>query len=201
MSKIILASNNPKKLKELQQLLDPLTYSVISQKELGIESVAETGLTFVENALLKARHAAAVSGLPALADDSGLSVDSLQGAPGLYSARYAGEFATDEQNNTKLIAALGELAPPYTARYHCAIVYLQYPNDPIPLIVEGTWEGEMVLSPQGHHGFGYDPLFYVPSEQCTAAELTARQKEQLSHRGQAIRKLITAIKNKESIHG
>ncbi len=188
--KIVLASNNAKKLKEMQTLLEPLQVTLITQATLDVPEAEETGLTFVENALIKARHASALTGLPAIADDSGLAVDCLNGAPGIYSARYAGENAKDAENNAKLLAAIKNQSTPITARYYCAIVYLRSAQDPTPLITQGSWEGEIIQQPQGDGGFGYDPLFYLPHLNCTAAQLTAEKKAQLSHRGKALAELI-----------
>nr|WP_295440606.1 RdgB/HAM1 family non-canonical purine NTP pyrophosphatase [uncultured Thiodictyon sp.] len=187
---IVLASNNPGKVREFSQLLADARIRVISQAETGAPEVAETGLTFVENAILKARHAAAHSGLAALADDSGIEVDALHGAPGIYSARYAGAGATDADNLKKLLHELDAVADgERTARYQCVLVYLRHPQDPTPLICQGTWEGLILRAPRGEQGFGYDPIFLVPTHGCTAAELDPAEKNRLSHRGQALRQL------------
>lgn len=194
MQTIILASSNQAKLRELQDLLDTQQAEFRPQQSLNIPDAIEDGLSFVENALIKARHAARLSGLPALADDSGLAIDALGGAPGIYSARYA-DTAGDRQsrdaaNNQKVLEALAELADTERrARFHCVIVLLRHAEDPVPLICHGVWEGLILHAPRGTHGFGYDPLFYVPSEGCSAAELSAERKQALSHRGQALRQL------------
>jgi XTP/dITP diphosphohydrolase len=194
MKPMVLASNNPGKLREFAQILSTFDYEVIPQSQVQVPEVAETGLSFVENALIKARQAAQHTGLPAIADDSGIEVDALQGAPGIYSARFAGVGASDEDNNRLLLAKLANIpAIQRTARYHCVIVYMHHPNDPMPLICQGTWEGHIVLEPRGENGFGYDPLFYVPTHHCTSAELAPAIKNQLSHRGQALQALHRAI--------
>ena len=197
MQKIVLASNNKGKVRELGQMLSSLGMEVLPQSEFGVGEVEETGLTFVENAILKARHAAKVSGLPAIADDSGLEVDVLNGAPGIYSARFAGQDANDEENLQKLLADLKEVPDEQrTARFQCLLVYMRHANDPTPLICQGTWEGIITREPRGENGFGYDPIFYVAAHQCTSAQLTPEQKNQLSHRGQALQKLLNNLKNK-----
>jgi XTP/dITP diphosphohydrolase len=193
MTKIVLASSNKHKIKELSALLAPLKIELISQAALGISDVEETGLSFVENALLKARHASRLANLPALADDSGLVVPALNGAPGIYSARYAGAHASSEENIKKLLDAIKDV--PETGRaadFYCSLTLFQYPTDPTPLIAEGRWQG-MIVAPEGQRGFGYDPVFYVPSENKTAAQLTPERKNQLSHRGQAIRSLLAQL--------
>ncbi len=191
---IVLATGNAGKLREIRALLTPLAFTVVPQGELGISDVAETGLTFVENALIKARHAAQHSGLPALADDSGLAVDALRGAPGIYSARYAGPHASDADNNQKLLQELAHTPDEQrTARYHCVLVYLRHAADPTPLICHGQWQGKILHAPQGNGGFGYDPLFFVPDEQCSAAELSAARKNAISHRGQALQELLRQL--------
>ena len=191
---IVLASNNPGKVREFAQLLVGLGHEVRPQSEFDVPEVEETGLTFVENALLKARNAAHHAGLPALADDSGLEVDALNGAPGIYSARYAGGGASDRANLEKLLADIQHV--PETgrgARFQCVLVYLRHALDPTPLICQGTWEGRILHAPQGTQGFGYDPIFYVPSHGCSSAELPPETKNLLSHRGQALRKLVAAL--------
>ncbi len=193
-SAIVLASNNPGKVREFAQLLASLQREVRPQSEFGVSEVEETGLTFVENALLKARNAAHHAGLPALADDSGLEVDALNGAPGIYSARYAGNGATDRANLEKLLANIKHLPEAERgARFQCVLVYLRHALDPTPLIFQGTWEGRILHAPQGTQGFGYDPIFYVLSHGCSSAELPPETKNQLSHRGQALRKLVAAL--------
>ena len=187
--KMVLATGNAHKVREIRGFL-PGDVELVIQTELDIPSPEETGLTFVENAIIKARNAAAFSGMPAIADDSGLAVDYLAGAPGIYSSRYAGIDATDADNNAKLLEALDGVPPEQRrARFHCIIVMLRHPGDPVPLIAQGSWEGEIMSAPRGRNGFGYDPLFYVPSMNCSAAELPAEKKNQLSHRGQALRQL------------
>ncbi|MFO8025176.1 XTP/dITP diphosphatase [Thiohalophilus sp.] len=194
MQRIVLASNNPGKVREIDQMLAGIDMQVLPQSQFNAGEVDETGLTFVENAILKARNAAQHAGLPAIADDSGLEVDALDGAPGIYSARYAGPGASDEQNLLKLLADLKDVPEPErAARFQCLLVYLRHANDPTPLICQGTWEGLITREPQGDNGFGYDPVFYVPDQHCTAAQLPAETKNRLSHRGQALRQLVTAL--------
>jgi XTP/dITP diphosphohydrolase len=184
--KIVLASGNPGKLREFRTLFNSSGIELLAQSVFGVPSIEETGLSFVENALLKARNASLHSGLPALADDSGIEVDALAGAPGIYSARYAGIQASDEDNNRKLLADLETVADARrSARYQCVIVYLRHAKDPMPVICQGTWEGRIARDYKGDGGFGYDPLFYLPERGCTAAELTAEEKNRISHRGQA----------------
>jgi XTP/dITP diphosphohydrolase len=192
MKKLVLASNNAKKMKELNALLAPLGFEIIPQGQLGIPEAEEPHCTFVENALAKARHAAEHSGLPALADDSGLCVAALGGAPGVYSARYAGEPKSDARNNTKLLADLAGQSD-RRAHFACVLVLVRSANDPQPIIAEGEWHGEILDAQRGAEGFGYDPLFYVPTHCQTAAELDAAIKNQLSHRGQAMQKLIARL--------
>jgi XTP/dITP diphosphohydrolase len=194
MTEIVLASNNPGKVREIGQMLADLELQVLPQSAFNIEEVEETGLSFVENAIIKARHAAAESGLPAIADDSGLEVDALNGAPGIYSARYAGPGASDAQNLQKLLAGLENVPEAQrTARFQCLLVYMRHAQDPTPLICQGTWEGRITFEPRGDSGFGYDPVFFVPSHNCTSAELAPEVKNQLSHRGQALRLLVAAL--------
>lgn len=192
---LVLASGNAGKLKEFNQLLAPLGLDVRPQADFGVHDVEETGLTFVENALLKAREASRVSGLPALADDSGLEVDALSGAPGIYSARYAGEPKSDQRNNEKLLAALNDCAEGQrTGRYWCVLVYLRHPADPVPVIVQHSWEGELLAHPRGEGGFGYDPLFWLPDQGMSVAELPSDLKNRLSHRGRALQGLVDILK-------
>ncbi|MCC9001593.1 MAG: XTP/dITP diphosphatase [Candidatus Competibacter sp.] len=187
MRKIVLATANPGKLRELQAVLAGLDFEIVPQSAFGVPEVEETGLTFIENALLKARNAAFYTGLPALADDSGLAVDALGGVPGIYSARYAGAGAGDRANIGKLLAELdGVPAERRTARFVCVLALLHHPADPTPLICQGSWEGTILTEPRGEGGFGYDPIFFVPGEQRTAAELEPAVKNQISHRGQAL---------------
>ena len=194
MKQIVLASNNPGKVREIGQMLADLDLEILPQSTFNIEEVEETGLSFVENAILKARHATAKSGLPAIADDSGLEVDALNGAPGIYSARYAGAGATDAQNLQKLLAELEKVPQEQrTARFQCLMIYMRHAQDPTPLICQGTWEGRITFEPRGESGFGYDPVFFVPTHHCTSAELTPAVKNKLSHRGQALRRLVAAL--------
>ncbi len=193
MQKIVLASNNAKKLKELSALLTPLGIQLIPQGELGVPEAEEPHHTFLENALAKARHAAQLTGLPALADDSGLCVKALGGAPGVQSARYAGEPKSDTRNNEKLLAALTGVAD-RRAHFVSLLVLVRHGDDPQPLVAEGEWHGEIIDQYRGEGGFGYDPLFYVPAEKATAAELSAEVKNRLSHRGQAMARLLERLK-------
>lgn len=187
---IVLASSNAGKVREINQLLEGTGIRVMPQSAFGVPDVEETGLTFVENAILKARHAARHTGLAAIADDSGLEVDALEGAPGIRSARYAGAGASDADNLKKLLADLdGVPQPERGARFQCVLVYLRHPGDPTPLVCQGTWEGSILEAPRGEHGFGYDPVFWVPSHGCSSAELEPQTKNRLSHRGQALRQL------------
>ena len=190
MDRIVLASGNKGKLAELRELFGDLGISLIAQGELGVQDADETGLTFVENALLKARHAAAVTGLPALADDSGLIVDALDGAPGLYSARYAGSPTDDATNNAKLLHDLRDVpSERRSARFHAVLVLLRHPADPQPLIAEGSWEGRIIDAPRGSNGFGYNPVFLDPRHGLSAAEMAPDLKNRISHRAQALSKL------------
>jgi len=194
MSRVILASNNRGKVREFNELLADFHLQVVPQAELGVPEAEETGLTFVENAILKARNAAAHAGLPAIADDSGLEVDALRGAPGIRSARYAGPGASDRANLDRVLAELAAVPEAErTARFQCLIVHLAHAEDPTPIICQGTWEGRITEVPKGESGFGYDPVFFVPDRGCTAAELPAATKNAISHRGQALRKLVKAL--------
>lgn len=195
MQKIVLASGNKGKVKELQQMLSPFDIDIVPQSEFNVSEVAETGTTFVENAIIKARHAAKVTGLPAIADDSGLEVDYLKGAPGIYSSRYSGSGATDQSNIDKLLAALeGVPDAQRTARFQCVLVYMSHEADPTPVICQGSWEGSITQTQQGSNGFGYDPVFMVPEHGVCSAELTPQQKNALSHRGKALAQLVEAFK-------
>ncbi|HAI69546.1 MAG TPA: non-canonical purine NTP pyrophosphatase, RdgB/HAM1 family [Gammaproteobacteria bacterium] len=194
MKTIVLASGNPGKLREFAQILSEFHLDVVPQSQFNVPDVPETGLSFVENALIKARNAAQYTSLPAMSDDSGIEIDALNGAPGIYSARFAGAEATDDDNNALLLEKLkGVPNEQRTARYHCVIVYMQHANDPMPLICQGTWEGRILHEPRGQNGFGYDPFFYVPTHHCAAAQLPSEVKNQLSHRGQALRALQSAL--------
>ncbi len=192
--RIVLASGNAGKLREFSELLNEWHCEVVPQSNFSVPEVAETGKSFVENALLKAHAAAHHCGLPAIADDSGICVDALDGAPGIYSARYAGEGASDEDNNRKLLEELAAKGPVNrSARFHCALVYLRHWQDPNPLICEATWEGTILTAPEGSEGFGYDPLFFVAEEGCSSAQLERAHKNRISHRGQALQMLLKAL--------
>ncbi len=194
MQKIVLATGNPGKVAELSAMLAPLSLEIVPQTELSVPDADETGLTFVENAIIKARHAAKLTGLPAIADDSGLAVDALGGAPGIYSARYAGQSATDSDNIAKLLQALTDVPTNQRqAQFHCVLVYLRHAEDPTPLIAHGVWQGEITLNTQGDGGFGYDPIFFVPALNCTSAELSKAEKAQVSHRGKALQLLLAQL--------
>jgi len=191
---LVLASSNPGKVREINQMLAGLDLSVVPQSDFKVIDAEETGLTFIENALLKARNATRHTGLPAIADDSGIEVDYLNGAPGIYSARYAGKNASDEQNLRRLLDDLvGIPEAERTARFQCLMVYLRHEFDPTPIICQGTWEGRILLEPRGANGFGYDPIFFVPTHDCSSAELPPEVKNKLSHRGQALRLLVAAL--------
>ncbi|MBL8511798.1 MAG: RdgB/HAM1 family non-canonical purine NTP pyrophosphatase [Betaproteobacteria bacterium] len=198
MPNVIIASGNPGKLREFAALLQPLQLTAIPQAQLNISEAEEPHSTFVENALAKARHAARLGGMPALADDSGICVPALGGAPGVYSARYAGPPKSDQRNNQKLVDSLRGQAD-RRAYYVCVLVYLCSADDPTPLIAEGEWWGEIIETPRGEGGFGYDPYFYLPEFGCTAAELPAEQKNRISHRGQALAALATKIATRTSL--
>lgn len=194
MQKVVLATGNPGKVRELAHLLADFGLEVVAQTELGVDDADETGLTFIENAILKARHAAQITGLPAVADDSGLAVDFLGGAPGIYSARYSGEGATDQKNLEKLLDALKDVPEGQRqAQFHCVLVYTRHAEDPTPLVCHGSWAGEIIRAPAGEGGFGYDPIFYVPALGKTAAELTREEKSAVSHRGLALAQLLQAM--------
>lgn len=193
--KLVLASNNAKKLKELREILTPLGWELVPQGELDVPEAEEPHCTFVENALAKARHAAALTGLPALADDSGICIDAFGGAPGVLSARYAGEPKSDARNNEKLLAELGKLAGKDTRRghYYCVLVFVRAADDPQPIIAEGEWHGEVLEAPRGDGGFGYDPLFLIPELGQSVAEIAAAEKNRRSHRGQALARLVERL--------
>ena len=193
LKKLVIASNNQGKLREIGELFAPLAIEVVPQSEYAVSEADEPHGTFVENALAKARHASRCSGLPALADDSGICVSALGGAPGVNSARYAGEPKSDERNNQKLVAALQNQTD-RRAYYYCVIVLVRHAGDPQPIIVDGSWHGEIIDQPRGTGGFGYDPYFYLLEFGKTSAELTAGQKNQISHRGQALAHLVEILR-------
>ncbi|ASG02679.1 XTP/dITP diphosphatase [Vibrio anguillarum] len=199
MKKIVLATGNQGKVREMADLLVDFGFDVVAQTELNVPEAEETGTTFIENAIIKARHAAKITGLPAIADDSGLEVDYLQGAPGIYSARYAGENASDQQNLEKLLAAMeGVPDEQRTARFHCVLVFMRHENDPTPLVCHGTWQGRILHQAHGSNGFGYDPIFFVPEDNCASAELLPARKKQLSHRGKALKMLFKTLNEQNS---
>ncbi|GGF74603.1 XTP/dITP diphosphatase [Alteromonas lipolytica] len=192
-AKVVLATGNAGKVKEFASLFAPLNIEVVPQSEFNVSSVPETGTTFVENAIIKARHAAKETGLPAIADDSGLVVDALNGAPGIYSARYAGEEASDSDNIERLLAELGDDNSARAAHFQCVLVMMRHGDDPIPFISEGQWHGSITRKQHGQGGFGYDPVFYVDEFKCTAAELDKAQKNAVSHRGKAMQQLLNQL--------
>lgn len=193
--KIVLASSNTGKLNEFQLLLKDSGFEIAAQSEFAVPDIEETGLTFVENAILKARNASKHSGLPAIADDSGIEVDALNGAPGIYSARFSGEDATDTRNNEMLLEKLTGLSKiQRSARYQCILVYMEHAEDPTPLICHGSWEGHILTAPIGTNGFGYDPLFFVPTHNCSSAQLSKDVKNSISHRAVAMQKLLLELK-------
>ncbi len=195
MEKIVLATGNKKKVEELNSLLANQNIQVVPQSEFNVDSVPETGTTFVENAIIKARHAARVTGLPAIADDSGIEVDALLGRPGVYSARYAGEDASDQANLDKLLDEMNGVPKILrSARYWCVLVYMRHADDPTPIICQASWEGQIATEPSGENGFGYDPIFFLPENNCTAAQLDPESKNMLSHRGKALVQLAKALK-------
>jgi XTP/dITP diphosphohydrolase len=193
---LVLASGNAGKLRELTAMLEPLGWSVRPQSDWSVPEAVEDGLSFIENALIKARHASRLTGLPALGDDSGLAVDALDGAPGIYSARYAGEHADDKANNRKLLQAL-ESVPDESrsAHFYCAMAAVRHAEDPAPLLAIGKWDGQILFAPSGEGGFGYDPLFGVPGANCSSAELAPEVKNRLSHRGKALAALVEQLKS------
>lgn len=196
MNKIVLASGNKGKLREFAELLAPLEIEVVPQSEFDVPEAEETGLSFVENAIIKARNACEHTGLPAIADDSGIEVDYLLGAPGIYSARFAGENTSDQDNLNALLTALtGVPDRERAARYQCLLVMMRHSKDPTPLICQADWQGRILHAPMGDGGFGYDPIFWVPELQCTAAQLSSAQKHAISHRGKAIRKFIEELQH------
>ena len=192
--KVVLATSNQGKLREFERLFSNSGLEVQPQSKFNIPDAIEDGLSFVENALIKARHASRLSGLPAIADDSGLEVDHLKGAPGIYSSRFAGDNSTDEENISKLLLALDGIHPSdRSARYQCIIVLIEHANDPTPVIAQGCWEGSVAIQPKGSHGFGYDPIFYLPKFECTSAELEHEVKNKISHRSKAMKELINKL--------
>ena len=192
--KWVLATGNQGKVKEMSELLNSFSIEVLPQSQFNVPDVPETGTTFVENAIIKARHASKLTGLPAIADDSGLEVDFLNGQPGIYSARYAGEAATDRENIDKLLSKLVGINPEQRkARFQCVLVYMRHELDPTPIICQGTWEGSITEQVMGEQGFGYDPIFWVESEQSTSAQLTKQRKSELSHRGKALTQLVNLL--------
>ncbi|MCC2525079.1 XTP/dITP diphosphatase [Vibrio coralliilyticus] len=196
--KIVLATGNQGKVREMADLLADFGFDVVAQSEFNVSEVAETGTTFIENAIIKARHAAKETGLAAIADDSGLEVDFLKGAPGIYSARYAGEDASDQQNLEKLLDAMqGVPQEQRTARFHCVLVLMRHELDPTPIVCHGKWEGHILTEAQGDNGFGYDPVFFVPEDNCASAELEPTRKKQLSHRGKALKQLFATLSEQQ----
>ncbi len=194
MKQVVLASSNKGKLREFSQLLAHVDMDIIPQSQFNTVEVPEDGLSFVENAIIKARNASKQAGLPAIADDSGIEVDVLKGAPGIYSARFAGPKASDQDNVNKLLADLKAVDEvKRSARFQCVIVYIRHENDPTPIICQGTWEGTILKQASGDNGFGYDPVFSVPGENCSAAELSSEIKNSLSHRGQALKQLLEKL--------
>lgn len=195
MNKIVLATGNKGKVAELATMLAPLNIDVVAQSEFNVPEVAETGTTFVENAIIKARHAAKITGLPAIADDSGLEVDALNGAPGIYSARFAGEDASDQDNIDLLLKKLeGEATR--SARFWCVLVLMRHEHDPTPIICQASWEGQIVTEQDGENGFGYDPVFFVPELGMTSANLSKQEKNAISHRGKALAQLLATLKER-----
>ena len=197
MKRVVLASGNAGKLREMSALLAPLGLELLTQSSLGVHSAAETGTTFIENALIKARHAAQETHLPAISDDSGIEVDALGGRPGVYSARFAGENASDQDNLHKLLAELHDVPAEFRqARYHCVIVFVRTANDPEPVIAHGTWEGRITTEPRGSGGFGYDPIFQPAGLHGTAAQLSRDEKNKISHRAHALLALVAELREK-----
>ena len=192
MNKLVIASNNPGKLREFQHMLSPLGIEVVTQAQLGVSEAEEPYVTFIENALAKARHVSKISGLPALADDSGICVTALGGAPGVYSARFAGEPKSDARNNEKLLHDMQSIKD-RRAHYYCVLVLVRHADDPQPVICEGEWHGEIALEPRGAGGFGYDPLFWLPESGKTSAELSSDEKHAVSHRGKAMKALLQRL--------
>jgi XTP/dITP diphosphohydrolase len=199
VTRVVLASNNAGKLREFAELLSGAEFEVLPQSQFGIAEAEETGATFAENAVLKARHASSVASLPAIADDSGLEVDALHGAPGVYSARYAGAAASDRNNIQRLLQELRDVPEgKRSARFRCVICYVEHGQDPSPVICRGTWEGRILMAPRGRYGFGYDPIFLVPAYGCSAAELSPQIKNRISHRAQALGTLLATLRHGEA---
>lgn len=200
MHRIVLASGNKKKLAELQSLLAGLPIEVLPQSQFNIPDAVEDGLSFIENAIIKARHAAKLTGLPAIADDSGIAVDALGGEPGIHSARYAGEHGDDAANNRKLLEQLLDIPDgERTAQFHCVLVFMRHAADPVPAVCHGVWHGTVLYAARGENGFGYDPLFWVPTHQCSSAQLDKTEKNRVSHRGQAMQLLLQQLRTEFSI--
>jgi XTP/dITP diphosphohydrolase len=196
LDKVVLATGNKGKVKELACMLSGLGIEVFPQSEFSVVDVAETGTTFVENAIIKARHAAKQTGLPAIADDSGLAVDALSGKPGVYSARYSGDQATDQSNITKLLDAMADIPKDKRqAKFLCVLVFMRHADDPTPIICQGEWSGEITTKQQGENGFGYDPVFWVDTQNCSSAQLSPAQKNAFSHRGKALKLLLAQLQN------
>ncbi|WP_299077399.1 XTP/dITP diphosphatase [uncultured Paraglaciecola sp.] len=196
INKVVLATGNKGKVKELASMLSTLGIEVVPQSEFAVSGVAETGTTFVENAIIKARHAAKHTGLPAIADDSGLAVAALGGEPGVYSARYSGEQATDQSNITKLLDVMDNIPKDQRqAKFLCVLVFMRHENDPTPIICQGEWHGDITTEQQGENGFGYDPVFWVKQQNCSSAQLSAAQKNLMSHRGKALKILLAQLQN------
>jgi XTP/dITP diphosphohydrolase len=194
--KVVLATGNMGKVKELASMLSGLGIEVLPQSEFNVSEVPETGTTFVENAIIKARHAAKQTGLPAIADDSGLAVDALGGAPGVYSARYSGDQATDQTNIIKLLDAMANIpTDKRQAKFLCVLVFMRHFDDPTPIICQGEWLGEITTQQHGENGFGYDPVFWVEDHNCSSAQLSPEQKNALSHRGKALKLLLVQLQN------
>lgn len=197
MKRVVLASSNAGKLREMSALLAPLGLELVTQSSLGVHSPPETGTTFIENALIKARHAARVAQLPAISDDSGIEVEALGGRPGVYSARFAGDNASDQDNLHKLLAELHDVHAEFRqARYHCVIVFVRTANDPEPVMAHGTWEGQVTTEPRGAGGFGYDPIFQPAGLHSTAAQLSPEEKNKISHRAHALLALVAELREK-----
>ncbi len=195
MKKVVLASGNAGKVREINKLLSVYDFEVLPQTNFNVPEAIEDGLSFVENAIIKARHAAKLTGLPAIADDSGIEVDALNHAPGIYSARYSGEGANDKRNNEKMLKELeGVSEADRSARYQCVMVFMRDGNDPMPIIGQGSLEGRILTSPVGEGGFGYDPIFHLPGHKCSAAELTLEEKNIISHRAKALNALLVQLK-------